>query len=268
VSLWLAGLGASAQPAVVAGVWTLDAAKSDFGANPAPGKLTLVITVKGPEFTAKQESDNGVERYTFRSDGQETTNPLPGGGELKAKYTFQGGALTGELHIGPVTMKDRITVGAGNQTMTIDREMDSPEGASKLHMVFNAVVHPAMAGSWKLDPAKSDFGGPMPTRYDARITVAEPFITIEQSNDQGDTTLLFRDDGEESVNEIGAMTMKSHMRWEGDALTGLHVISGNGVEITYADRTTLSADGKLMTLDRTGQTPAGERKLKIVMVKQ
>jgi len=64
------------------------------------------------------------------------------------------------------------------------------------------------------------------------------------------------------------MTMKTRMWWDKDVLVGESVYAGNGVELTFKDRTSFSPDGKVMTMDRVGQTPGGERKMHIVMVRQ
>ena len=63
------------------------------------------------------------------------------------------------------------------------------------------------------------------------------------------------------------MNMKSKMQWEKDVLVGESVYTGNGFELAFKDRTSFSPDGKVMTTDRVGQTPGGERKMHIVMVR-
>jgi hypothetical protein len=210
----------------------------------------------------------------FRSDGKETTNPLPGGGgEMKSHYKFESGALVGEITIGDgaVVMKDRITYSADNQWMTLDRETKGPDGSSKVKYVFERMPpdHPSMAGSWKLDAAKSDFGGgPVPNRMDAVITVDGHHMTMVQTTDQGSTTLNIRDDGEETTNDVAGMTMKSKLHWDGAILVGENVYTGPGGEITFHDQTTFSPDGKVMIMDRVGVSSSGERHMKIVMVRQ
>lgn len=255
------------------GVWKLVPAKSDFGPQNGPddGNLILKIKFNGPEFTVDQVTTERTEHYVFRTDGKDTANPLPDGGELKGHYTLDNNLLTGELSLGggAVVFKDRITYSSDYRFMTLEREITGPE-PGKMRLVMERVLpeHPQMTGSWKMDAAKSDFGGPTPARYEAKITVDGHVYSIQQSTDQINSEMKVRDDGQETTNEINGMTMKSKMWWDKDILVGEHVYSGNGIEMTFKDRTSFSPDGKVMTIDREGQTPSGERRIHIVMLRQ
>jgi hypothetical protein len=255
------------------GVWKLVPDKSDFGPQRGPDDGNLVIKIKtnGPEFEIEQVTTERTEHYVFRTDGKETSNPLPDGGELKGRYTYENGALVGVLTLGDgaVVFKDRITYSTDYRFMILDREITGPEpGKMKLVMERVPPEHPSMAGAWKLDREKSDFGGPMPAKYEATLSFDGHSCSLRQITDQGETELKFRDDGQESTNEVQGMTVKSKMHWEGEVLVGEHVYTGSGFEMTFTDRTFVSPDGKVMTIDRIGQTPKGERKIHIVMVRQ
>jgi hypothetical protein len=268
----LAAQPTSAGDARGDGAWKLVPEKSDFGPQNGPDDGNLVIKIKtnGPEFEVNQVTTERTERYVFRTDGKETTNPLPDGGELKGRYAYENGGLVGELSLGEgaIVFKDRITYSADYRFMTLDRQITGPDpGKMKLVLERMPPEHPSMAGFWKLDSAKSDFGGPMPTKYESKITVEGHVYSMQQSTDQGDFEIKFRDDGQESVNEINGMNMKSKMQWEKDVLVGESVYTGNGFELAFKDRTSFSPDGKVMTTDRVGQTPGGERKMHIVMVR-
>lgn len=275
VILFAAALAAQPSPAGDTrgdGVWKLIPEKSDFGPQQAPpdGYLVLKIKSNGSEFEVEQVTTERTERYAFRTDGKETTNPLPDGGELKGRYTYEGGALVGKLSLGggAIVFTDRITYSADYRFMTLNREIAGPEpGKMKLVMERMPPEHPSMAGSWKMDAAKSDFGGPTPAKYEATLSFDGHSCSLRQSSDQGDSELKFRDDGQESTNEVQGMTMKSKMHWEGEALVGEHVYSGSGFEMTFTDRTFVSPDGRVLTIDRIGHTPSGERKIHIVMVR-
>lgn len=268
----------AAQPAPAGdtrgdGAWKLVPEKSDFGPQQVPpdGYLVLKIKSNGPEFEVTQVTTERTERYVFRTDGKETTNPLPDGGELKGHYTYENGALVGELKLGggAIVFKDRISYSADYLFMTFDRQITGPEpGKMKLVLERMPPERPSMAGTWKMDAAKSDFGGSAPSKYDAKIAVDGHVCSIQQSTDQVDSEMKLRDDGQETTNEINGMTMKSKMWWDNDVLVGESVYSGNGIEMTFKDRTSFSPDGKVMTIDRIGQTPRGERKIHIVMVRQ
>jgi len=277
VILLTAALAAQPSPASDTrgdGAWKLVPEKSDFGPQqmPSDGYLVLKIKSNGPEFEVNQVTTERTERYVFRTDGKETTNPLPGGGELKGRYTYESGTLVGELSLGEgaIVFKDRISYSADYRFMTLDRQITGPApGKMKLVLERMPPEHPSLAGFWKLDAAKSDFGGaPAPVKYEAKVSVEGHAYAMQQSTDQGDTELKFRDDGQESTNQVANMTMKSKMWWEKDVLVGENAYIGNGFEMTFKDRTSFSPDGKVMTTDRVGQTPGGERKMHIVMVKQ
>jgi hypothetical protein len=270
-----AALAAQASPAGDTrgdGVWKLIPDKSDFGPRQVPsgGYLVLKIKSNGPEFEVEQMTSERTERYAFRTDGKETTNPLPGGGELKGRYTYEDGALVGKLSLGggAIVFTDRISYSADYRFMTLDREITGPEsGKMKLVMERMPPEHASMAGSWKMDAAKSDFGGPTPSKYEATLSFDGHSCSLRQSSDQGDSELKFRDDGQESTNEMQGMTMKSKMHWENEVLVGEHVYSGSGFEMTFTDRTFVSPDGKVLTIERIGHSPSGERKIHIVMVR-
>lgn len=256
-----------AQSAVMDGVWKMVPDRSDFGPMPNPGSLTLTVNTKGPVFELDQDSDEGTFHFVFRTDKQEATNSLPGGGEMKSRHWMEGAVVRGEIAFGEITFKDRISYSTDGQTMTVDRDVTSPQGASKVKIVLEK-AKPSMAGWWKLDGAKSDFGGPTPAKYEAKISVDGHLYTMQQSTDRADYEIKVRDDGQETTNQVGGMAMKSKMRWEEDVLVGEHVYSGNGSAITFTDRTSFSSDGKVMNIDRVGKLPGGERKMHIVMVKQ
>jgi hypothetical protein len=259
------------QGAVLEGVWKMLPDKSDFGPMPNPGTLTLTIKVKGAIFEADQETPEGTQHLVFRTDGKETVNPLPDGNEMKSRHWFEGNVLRGELVVGEMTFKDRISYSPDGRLMTLERHIEPLAGDSTMKVVLEKAepAKPSMAGLWKLDPTKSDFGSaPTPAKYDAKITVDGHVYSMQMSTDQGDSEIKFRDDGQETTNQVANMAMKSKMWWDKDVLVGEDVYTGNGVEMTFKDRTSFSPDGKLMTTDRVGQTPSGERKLHIVMVKQ
>lgn len=256
------------------GTWKLVPEKSDFGPQPPPqGELLLKIKTNGPEFQADQISAGVVLHLVCRSDGKETSNPLPDGNQLKSRYWFENGVLLGELNVndGAVIMKDRVSYSADFRWMTVDREMKTPDGDGKMKLVFERMApeHPSLGGTWKLDAAKSDFGGgPVPGRMEAVITVDGARIAMVQTTDQGTVTLNVRDDGEETTNDLGSTVLKSKMRWEGAVLTGENIYTGPGGAITFHDRTSFSPDGKVMTIDRVGVSASGELHMRLVLIRQ
>jgi hypothetical protein len=147
-----------------------------------------------------------------------------------------------------------------------------------------AQAKPNFAGSWTLNTEKSDpmGGGPggggggagrgMGGAAPLAITQTDDKLVIEIKAETP-RTLTYALDGKESVNPgmRGAET-KSKARWEGESLiiestTAMSTPNGD-VTITAKEVRTVSADGKMMTVVTTSQSPMGERTMKRVYDKQ
>ena len=120
-----------------------------------------------------------------------------------------------------------------------------------------------LAGVWKMDPGRSDFGpGPVSeTRLD-RITLEDATLkdTITQMLRGGKEftyDLIYSLDGKESTNQVNGRTVKSNARWEGDEL----VVDSHMLGAQMNDRWTVSPDGKTLTLVRhiTGMRHADQK---------
>jgi hypothetical protein len=147
-----------------------------------------------------------------------------------------------------------------------------------------AQAKPNFAGNWTLNTEKSDpmGGGPGGGGGGAgRGMGGSAPLTITQTDDklvieikaETPRTLTYALDGKESVNPgmRGAET-KSKARWEGESLiiestTAMSTPNGD-VTITAKEVRTVSADGKMMTVVTTSQSPMGERTMKRVYDKQ
>jgi len=132
------------------------------------------------------------------------------------------------------------------------------------------------AGTWVLDQAKSQMpqmggggrgpggGGPMTIAQ----TAAE--LTIERTGMGGQTTKsVYKLDGSESVNPGGrGGESKSTAKWNGAKL-GIKTVMAMG-ETTMETTAvySLSADGKVLTVEQTRQSPNGEVKSTMVYNKQ
>jgi hypothetical protein len=142
---------------------------------------------------------------------------------------------------------------------------------------------PNFAGNWTLNTEKSDpmGGGPGGGGGGRGMGMGAAPLAITQTGDklvieiksETPRTLTYALDGTESVNPgmRGAET-KSKARWEGESLviestTAMSTPNGD-VTITAKEVRTVSADGKMMTVVTTTQTPMGERTMKRVYDKQ
>ena len=148
------GVGIVAAKADFSGVWTLDAGKSE---GLPPGMMqTMTVTQKGDrvEVETKVKVGEGEERVgkdAYVLDGKETdfTPPIPAGAAKKAKrvskWTDDGNgfdateeAVLNAPNDGEVTVraKRRWRLSEDGKTLTIEMEVENPNGTSKSRRVF------------------------------------------------------------------------------------------------------------------------------------
>ena len=124
------------------GTWKLNAAKSDFGAMPAPERTDKIrhhdpvlldsYTQSGPRgpFTVDMK---------YSTDGKETTSSLHGS-DLKSIAKWEGDQLVidGKLSLNgsEVTLKDRWSLSPDGKTLTIQRHADTPMGKTEQRIVL------------------------------------------------------------------------------------------------------------------------------------
>ena len=131
-------------------------------------------------------------------------------------------------------------------------------------------------GTWTMDAAKSDpppqgrgGGGMGGGTMTIKQTATE--LTVTSEGRQGPQTMTYKLDGSPSSNEVmgggGAQTVKSTVKWEGASLLIESTREFNGMTVTSKEVRTLSADGKMMTIESTSHTPQGEVKRKVVYAK-
>ncbi len=136
-----------------------------------------------------------------------------------------------------------------------------------------AIGSPDFSGTWTLNMAKSDMG----QTQSGALSTAKVTIVIKQTQTELATTRKVGErsetathklDGSESVNKAGGQEIRSTCRWEGSTLVTKSVMStGQGTaESTFVQ--SLSADGRVMTIDTTTKTPNGVRKKKLIYDKQ
>jgi hypothetical protein len=132
---------------------------------------------------------------------------------------------------------------------------------------------PNFSGTWKLDPAKSDFGG-MPA-YSAiiRIDHKEPSITSTYKVRIGDReieeTITFKTDGTETKNRTLDAELTYKAQWEGTVLTReAEGKTSNGSPLARHDRWVLSKNGKVLTMSRHSTTDNWEGDVRFVLEKQ
>lgn len=142
-----------------------------------------------------------------------------------------------------------------------------------LLITLSLAAKTSFQGTFKLDVSKSDFGQfPAPSSMVQEVTHEDPSLKYvsKMSSDRGDFEFTFTctTDGKECSNDFGPNSMKSTMRWDGDAL----VVEGKGYfgdsEVTMTDKWELSADGKTLTIHRKWSSTMGDLVQKLILDKQ
>jgi len=133
---------------------------------------------------------------------------------------------------------------------------------------------PDLTGSWKLNLTKSDFGQfPPPSSMSAKVTHADPKLTValKMASENGDLDLSsnYTTDGKECVNQgFGGSDTKTVASWQGETLHMQTKGAFGDVAYTMTDKWTLSADGKILTIQRNFSSSMGEVDQKLILEKQ
>ena len=139
--------------------------------------------------------------------------------------------------------------------------------------VLAGAAAPNLTGDWKLNLSKSDLGQmPPPSSMTQKVTHEDPKlkVAVKQSSDMGDFDweANYTTDGKECVNTIRDNEAKSVVKWEGEALTFDTKGKFGDNDFTMKDKWTLSADGKVLTVERHFSSAMGEGDQKLVFEKQ
>ena len=140
-------------------------------------------------------------------------------------------------------------------------------------ILATAADKPNFTGTWKMNSEKSDYGPvPPPEKMDRTIKHEDPKLSMNtvsvgpQGENKSEAT--YTTDGKESVNKLLGVEVKSVAAWDGPNLTIKYKREVQGMEISFVENWTLSAEGKVLTIVNNLSTPQGEFALKIVMDKQ
>ena len=130
---------------------------------------------------------------------------------------------------------------------------------------------PNFSGEWKMNEAKSNFGGlPGPTSITRSIKHAEPKLTIveQQTGGMGDSTITreYVTDGTPTSFQAQGATVDGSAKWDANTLVVVSKVEMIG--LAYNDRMTLSEDGKTMTSVVKLSSPQGEVELTVVFERQ
>lgn len=136
-----------------------------------------------------------------------------------------------------------------------------------------AMAKPNFTGSWKMNPAKSNFGQvPQPEKMERTVDHKDPALLLKSLQVRQDkevkTEANLSTDGKEFTVKTQFGDMKGTAKWDGDALVVESKLQIQGNEITQSDRWVLAAGGKELKVDSVLNTPQGEVKLTIIYDKQ
>jgi hypothetical protein len=138
-------------------------------------------------------------------------------------------------------------------------------------------AQPSFTGKWTLDLTKSDFGPtPPPDSIVSVIEHNEPNlkITTTQKTAQGEfvNERTITTDGKPNTNKVrtamGEQDVTSTTKWNGKMLTTNYKLDMQGMSLDITDAWELSADGKVLTMNRNISTPQGDFTQKTVFNKQ
>jgi hypothetical protein len=141
----LASLALAADKPNFSGDWKLNAAKSNFGAVPAPATYTRKVTHAEPSITIENTQTGTAlgdqhDIRTYTTDGKEVTFQA-NGADVKAALTWDGDALLinskASIQGLDIVIKDKITLADDGKTMTDDVHVASPQGEIDLALVFD-----------------------------------------------------------------------------------------------------------------------------------
>jgi len=125
------------------GDWKLDAARSQYGAFPAPAAMTRKVQHTDPALamstTQKGPQGEVTTELKYSTDGKPVVNKLASGDASGAAH-WDGDRLViesaREVQGGQATQKETWTLGDGGKTLTIQTHITVPQGQFDVKQVF------------------------------------------------------------------------------------------------------------------------------------
>ena len=141
-----------------------------------------------------------------------------------------------------------------------------------------AADKPSFTGTWEMNKGQSDFGQMssqmVPDKLTQKITQRGDAELRAESTTVGargtaSTDMKYRLDGSESTNKNQMGEVKSVAKWDGNHIAITSKREVQGMSIGLSEKWEVSADGKVMTVNRTMTgTPMGDIVTKMVFDKQ
>jgi len=292
----LAVTGSAQTKTDLSGTWNLNVAKSDFGPLPPPDSRTDIFTqtAAGLKVAVSESGQQGKQDYTlnYTFDGKEVVNTA-GPFEIKSTAKWDGPLLVISSKLKfqdqDIELKENWTLSADGKILTKDTHFTSAMGEGDQKYIYEkaggvsaSVVPPAASapaggkpnytGTWKLNPAKSDFGPlPAPDSQTDVIDHKEPSLSIKVTSEtaQGpqNYTIQTTTDGVESAVKMGPRDVKVKTAWDGGNLASTVKLNFNDQDVIIKSVYLLSADGKVLTVNAHFDSPMGEADQKMIFEK-
>jgi hypothetical protein len=140
-----------------------------------------------------------------------------------------------------------------------------------------AQAKPNFSGTWNLDLAKSDFGpSPPPDSMVLVIEHKEPRIKVAstQKSQMGDSAneRNLTTDGKPNPNTVRAggeeQKVTSTSKWDGAKFVTSYTLDMQGTPAAFLDSWELSADGKVLTINRNVSVAGQEFVIRTVFTKK
>ncbi len=290
MTIVLAQVVCLAQKTDFSGTWTLNKAKSNFGNLPEnliPEGATRTITNTDTEMklTAIDKSARG-ERTTslvLKLDGSPSVNSQRGA-DVTTIATWDGAVVSAKSKIdvggSALDMEERYSLSADRQLLTVEAKVaGTPIGDIVVRYAFEKAAATALnlSGIWKLNVAKSNFGG-LPEEYRptavTRVisqTAGTVMLEIDQTTGQGSSksAMKLKLDGTESVNDVPGGQMKSVAKVTDGALEIVSQRPFGDLTLSINEKTALVENGQNLVVDtQIGGTPLGVIVTKFIFDKQ
>jgi hypothetical protein len=135
-----------------------------------------------------------------------------------------------------------------------------------------AATFPDTTGTWKADLSKCVFLNSAPDEMTAKIADTATTYTVAVTETRNGTprTVEFRLDksGKEAVTTIGDVEIRTTLRIENDVMYESAVFTTSSSRFSRKATVRVSGDGKTITKESVYAFPDGERRDKIVLIKQ
>ena len=142
--------------------------------------------------------------------------------------------------------------------------------ASASILTAQAQTRPNVSGTWKMNRAKSKFGGDggpesITIKFEQQEGSVHEWLTIAGQQGERTVELTYKTDGKEATAVVEGQEFKTTAKWEGDSLV---IVFSDGGDGKFVRKFTLADGGKAMTIDVRRNGPSGGQADTVFLEKQ